>query len=319
MKYCRRFSSNRSDLRGRGRHCWIALVVVGTIVFLTAGSPVETTAPRLTLDGASAGVDSCSASGHAHGAPRDLASGSSPESGTPVIRAVHEVRRTGTSGSADISVTGNACGPLPIGVFGLNKGVRLASRQERCDGHSACAAQHERRVWEIAVPARTPLVAFNLDSAAKGGDGTDIDLAVFRLTGPGGLIAEGWESTGAGTSEGIALVAPPAATYRVVATVHKIAAPATSVVFDVTTSIVDSDSREGTLAVSPSTVQLGSTQSERLTVSWTGLEANSRYVGLVAYGESGHHTIIAIDTRPPPSKKSPPIRARSGNPTHHDP
>ncbi|TPW72774.1 S8 family serine peptidase [Schumannella sp. 10F1B-5-1] len=213
----------------------------------------------------------------------------SPLAVKPVsIVAPATVTGTGTSGSVDVEVTPGADGPLSLTTTGLSKGALLPDPTGADPEHSGTGSTGDSYTYDTSVPEGAGFARFDLDALD---DAVDLDLTVYRLEG--GEPVEGWQSATASGDERVDLDAPTAGDYQVIVDVYDSAGAPTS--FDLTvTSVVPAGAAP--LTLDPSTIQGVQGEKTSYRASWSGLDAQSHYLGIVSYGDTGVSTVVDVAT-----------------------
>lgn len=206
-----------------------------------------------------------------------------------------EVEGTGVDGSTTVDITPGVDGALALGVSGLTPFTLLEDPDGRVVGHSGDEASGDANKdvsWIVDVPEGTTLSRFDLDSSDD--TGSDLDLTVYRVVSPDDLrYYERWQSATGSADERVTLPAPTAGTYLVVANVYSTSAPMT---WDMTYANVQPEG-EGAFTATPNPIEAVRGQATSYELSWTGLTAGTRYLGLVQYGESAVRTIVTVDAQ----------------------
>lgn len=200
-----------------------------------------------------------------------------------LLAAPDEVSGTGSDGATTVTVTPGYTGELVSTVSGLGAGtieeVDIFVYDEFLDDG-----------WlPIEVPAGTAHLRLEIFDADY--DGIDLDL---YLVSPGNQIIA--SSAVAGSDEMVEVSAPEPGLYHLaidwwdgtagdemVADVHQFVIP-------------ESDAGNLTVTPNPAPVVLG--VPAELTFTWTGLDADSRYLGVVGYSSSGNplgSTLVSIN------------------------
>ncbi|HYY11298.1 MAG TPA: S8 family serine peptidase [Kineosporiaceae bacterium] len=209
----------------------------------------------------------------------------SPVAVRPVaVAAPAEVQLTGTSGTgrytAQLGVS-----PLALTVKGLTAGTSTPSRVAVGAQTTPPVANASNIVSTFEVPAGTTLARIETVDARAG---DDIDLYVYDAKGnPVGV------SAGGSANERVDLLAPAAGTYTV-QVVGFAAGTGTTVDYALRTFAVGTTAA-GNLTVSPSTLKGALGAKVPVTLTWSGLTANTPYLGWVGYGTSGQVTIVSVN------------------------
>lgn len=202
----------------------------------------------------------------------------SPLAAKPVtIIAAAEVAGEGVAGSVDVSVTPGGTGDIALATSGLSLGEVL----------TGSGVTGDTVEYTVTVPEGAAMARFDLDSLD---DTADLDLVVYQLDSAGTPIAV-WASATGAADERVDLVAPEAGQYLVLADVYSAAG---TVGWDLTvTSVVDGGAE---LTLDPAVIAGQQGVESTYTASWSGLEPDSSYLGVVTYGDTGAFTVVTVDT-----------------------
>jgi hypothetical protein len=226
----------------------------------------------------------------------------SPLAVRPTVQAPASVRGAGISGSAGVAIEPAGDRDLPLTITGLAPVELVADPAHPVEGHTGdeSSGDGNRTVsFPLEIPAGTSLARVAL---AARGDDSDLALTVYRLVGGGdGRYVQRWQSDEPADDE-VTLVDPVAGSYEIAVALRATSGPMT---WDLSTAIVGPGGA-GSLAASPNPLP---TPGARYTLSWTGLEPATRYLGVVAYGDADVRTVITIDSgsRPPVADSSPEV------------
>lgn len=212
----------------------------------------------------------------------------SPLAAQPVtIIAATEVTGEGVEGSVDVSVTPGGTGDIALATTGLSLGALLADPADPASANSGSGETGFTGEYVVDVPEGAALTRFDLDSLD---DTADLDLIVYQLNADGQAVAV-WSSATGSADERVDLVAPEAGQYLVLADVYSATG---TVSWDLTvTSVVDGGAE---LALDPSVIAGQQGVEAVYSASWSGLEPESTYVGLVSYGDTGASTVVTVET-----------------------
>ncbi len=159
--------------------------------------------------------------------------------------------------------------------------------------------------WIVDVPEGATLSRFDLDSSDD--EGSDLDLTVYRVVSPDDLrYYERWQSATGSADEQVTIPTPTAGTYLVVANVYSTTGPMT---WDMTYANVLPDG-EGSFTATPNPIAAVRGQETSYELSWTGLTAGTRYLGLVQYGDSAVRTVVTVTTPAEVAPTPTPRRSR---------
>ena len=221
------------------------------------------------------------------------------EDGTTVRSplAVRPVTASGTSlvagegidGTANAQFVSGMTGELTLDASGMAPVELLIDPDDPAPGHSGDAAsgdENGRIAWVVPIPAGSPIAEFALVAS----DDSDLDLAVYRLTGSDEqTFDESWRSTTAG-EERVTLIDPPQGRYLVVA---DLSGAADGTTFDLTSAVVSGADRS--LTVAPQSMSVVAGEVEPFTLSWSGLKHDTDYLGVIRYGDSEARTMVRVD------------------------
>ena len=206
-----------------------------------------------------------------------------------------EVTGTGVDGSTAVEITPGLDGDLPLNLAGLTPFQLLTDPAHPVEGHSGDESSGDANKdvsWVVDVPEGTTLSRFGLDSSDD--EGSDLDLTVYRVVAPDDLrYYERWQSATASADEQVTLPTPTAGTYLVVANVYSTTGPMT---WDMTYANV-APGGEGALTATPNPLPVTQGEATGYELSWAGLAADTKYLGVVQYGDSDVRTIVSVDTK----------------------
>ncbi|NJI58336.1 S8 family serine peptidase [Microbacterium oxydans] len=222
-----------------------------------------------------------------------------------------EVTGTGVDGSASVQITPGLDGDLALNLSGLTAYELLSDPDNPVEGHSGDENSGDANkdvAWIVDVPEGTTLSRFDLDSSDD--DGSDLDLTVYRVVSPDDLrYYENWQSATGSADEQVTVPAPTAGTYLVVANVYATTGPMT---WDMSYANVQPGG-EGAFTATPNPIAAVRGAKTSYDLSWTGLTAGARYLGLVQYGDSDVRTVVTVTTPDAPAKQAPPTDAPETN------
>lgn len=212
----------------------------------------------------------------------------------------------GIAGSEEVSIVPGMTGPIAVEVAGFAPVELLVDPEAPAPGHSGDATSGDENgnvAWIVDVPAGSLLARFTLEGSGEG----DLDLALYRVAGAtDARYYERWMSATPGADEQITVYDPTAGSYLVVANVR---AAAEGTTWDLTSAVV-APRGTGSLSVEPESLNAAAGQDERYALSWDGLAPDTRYLGVVTYGESAVRTVVEVDAGPqPPVAEGAPVVA----------
>ncbi len=260
-----------------------------TLEFRHAG---ETASYTVTFDNASAPVEQWATGSLTWTSTKNTVR--SPIAVFPVTAdAPEEASGTGVDGSTVVELTPGVDGDLPLNLSGLTPFTLLEDPDGRVVGHSGDEASGDENkdvAWIVDVPEGTTVSRFDLDSSDDAG--SDLDLTVYRVVSADDLrYYERWQSATGSADEQVTVTAPTAGTYLVVANVYATSAPMT---WDMTYANVQPEG-DGAFTATPNPLAAVRGEKTSYELSWTGLTAGSRYLGLVQYGDSEVRTVVTVD------------------------
>ncbi|WP_406250606.1 S8 family serine peptidase [Microbacterium sp. M] len=261
---------------------------------LTFGAAGETATFTVTVDNVSAPVEQWATGSLTWtGEDREVRS---PIAVFPVTAdAPAEVAGTGVDGSTTVEVTPGLTGELPLALSGLTPFQLLLDEANPVAGHSGdenSGDENKNVSWIVDVPEGTTLARFDLDSSDD--EGSDLDLTVYRVVSPDDLrYYQVWQSATGSADEQVTVAAPTAGTYRVVANMYSTTGPMT---WDMSYAAVQ-PAGEGAFTATPNPLDAVRGVPTGYDVSWSGLAAGTRYLGVVQYGDSAVRSVVTVDAQ----------------------
>ncbi len=216
------------------------------------------------------------------------------------VDAPAEVSGTGTTGSVDVTIAPSLTGELDLGLSGLvpqqllvnpdfpevpgHSGDQDSFYDEGADGFNA---------YEIVeVPEGAEYARFAVDTEQD--ETTDLDLTVYRVVSPDDLrYYEQWSSATAAADEAVSLVTPTAGTYLVMVNRFSYSEPFT---YDLTAAVVAEGAAEGGFTANPDPVPTVQGEQATYTLSWSDLQPETTYLGVVRYGDSSIRTVVEVES-----------------------
>jgi subtilisin family serine protease len=186
------------------------------------------------------------------------------------------------SGSEDFDVTSGFTGTLNTTLAGL-VGVTPVTDSVTTGpiDLNAPVADADTRHYPVTVPAGTKAARFSLDSLD---DSADLDLFVYS----GGEFVD-LSASGAADEE-VTLIAPAEGTYDVY--VNGFATPGGSTSYELANFVVGPDDLPNSDVTTGVPVTVG--EPVTLTASWTGLDVNKRWLGVIGYENSDAVTMLSV-------------------------
>ena len=211
-----------------------------------------------------------------------------------------DVAGEGINGSTAVEITPGISGELPLNLSGLAPETlqteEIFGNGVEVPGHSGNETSGDADGYSyylVDVPEGSTLARFDLDSSDD--EGSDLDLFVYRVVSPTDLqYYERFQSASASADESVVLTEPTAGTYLVEAHVYSSTAPFT---WDLTTAVVGAQG-EGSFTATPNPLPVTESTPTSYTLSWSGLTPDTRYFGVVQYGDSDVRTVLTVDSGP---------------------
>jgi hypothetical protein len=214
----------------------------------------------------------------------------SPVAVKPVgVAAPGEVSGEGTNGGLDVDVTSGFAGTLDTQVYGLVAGdsqegsVAIDGGAFNPDDPETGPAVNS---YPVTVGANSTALRVDVDSTDNA---NDLDLYLFNDAGE--LVA--LSATGSG-DEQVTWPGVPAGDYTIYVHGWGGSSPAD---YTLTTYVVGS-ADEGNLTVTPASIPVGVAEDATFAFEWSGLDADSSYLGWVGYERSGDTiglTLVSIE------------------------
>ncbi len=212
------------------------------------------------------------------------------------LAAPPELTFSGTSGSANISMKVGYTGTLNTSVDGLVpatvNGLALDPSGPSFNPNLPAATSRTGRI-DVVVPAgttRARFATFASDYPAN----TDVDIFVYRVSGS--TLTLVGQSAGGTADETITLTNPTPATYAFF--VDLFANPGGPLTVNANDWLLNGSAAGNLTATTPSlSVTTGATVNDGL--SWTGLSAGQRYLGVVSYSDGTStigSTVVNVNT-----------------------
>ena len=199
------------------------------------------------------------------------------------------VAGTGVDGSVDIPVTAGMTGQVSVATRGLSKGVVVR-------GSIVADGDKVGQSYGFTMPEGAKFARFDLDADR---DDVDLDLAVFWvLDGMNNPVYRGSSSTDA-IDERVDLL--PVDAGRSIDSGHWVAEVygfegSGPIDFTLSMYAVTDEPGAGNFTPEPNTVDLVQGTVSQQKVSWSGLDAGSRYLGLVDFDGGNARSIVSVNT-----------------------
>lgn len=201
------------------------------------------------------------------------------------VKAPLSAQGTGTDGSTEVAITPAESGELAVATKGLAQAVTF---------ESAVPAAETVLSECVEVPEGVDLARFDLDAVD---DTADLDLYVYAAEScdPDTIFAIAGQSATGSADERVDLTAPAAGAYYYEIDGYAAGEAGSPIEFVMDTFLVSPEG-EGDLTVTPNPVPTTANEETTFEVSWTGLEAGTRYLGLLEYDGALAPTVLEVDT-----------------------
>ncbi len=225
------------------------------------------------------------------------------------VDATALVTADGITGSIPVSVVPGVSGDVPLHVAGLAPVQLLVDADDSVPGHSGDGDSGDANgnaSWLVEIPSASPLAQFTLQAS----DDSDLDLYVYRVAGPTDSTYDArWVPATRSGDEQVTLENPTAGTYLVVVNVG---AAGEETTWDLTSAVVASGGT-GSLSSTTDGLDASAGRDARYTLTWAGLQPDTRYLGVVTYGDSAVQTVVQVDSgaAPPETDAQPTIEGDS--------
>ncbi|SHF49233.1 pre-peptidase C-terminal domain-containing protein [Jatrophihabitans endophyticus] len=192
------------------------------------------------------------------------------------------VAGTGTVGSAAIRVHVGDPADVALRSEGLAHGARAS-------GTGTVGGDHHR--YGLTVPEGSTFLRVDLDA---GDDTADLDLTVYRRTGPG-LLSEVAQSATGSADERVDVDGVSSGDYVVDIAFYAAGTDhATDQRYQLTSYVVDPAAGDGSFTTSPATIAGTIGDTPTVTATWHDLEPGP-YLGVVRFGDTGISTVVTVD------------------------
>lgn len=204
-----------------------------------------------------------------------------------------EVSGEGITGSTEVTIDSGVTGELALNLSGLAPVQLQIDPSNPVPGHSGNENSGDANgnvSWIQEVPEGATLGQWTLDSSDDAE--SDLDLFVYRIVSPTDTrYYERFTSATASADEQVTLTDPTPGYYLITANLYSTPNPLT---FDVTSAIV-TPGGEGSLTATPNPLAVTNGEQATYSLSWTGLQPDTSYLGVVQYGDSAVRTVLKVD------------------------
>ncbi|MBZ5738050.1 S8 family serine peptidase [Nocardioides mangrovi] len=199
------------------------------------------------------------------------------------VDAPGTVSGTGTSGSEDVAITAGFTGNLDIGTHGMAESDTKSDSVAAGDYNMEC----------VTVAADSSLARFEVDAVDAD---ADIDMYVYASDScdQADITAEVGSSATASGDEAVTLQDPDPGTYLVEIDGYAPGASGSPIPYDFDFWDIDPTTTAGDLTVTPNPVPVTQNEETSVTVSWSGLDADSHYLGFLSYPETDAITLVDV-------------------------
>lgn len=203
------------------------------------------------------------------------------------IGAPDEVTGAAEATSVRFDVTPGTTAAVKLSLNGLAAGVENASTV--AVGPAALVPNEANKRYDVTVPDGVSLARFDLDAASQN---ADLDLDVVGVDAAGTPVARVGSSATGDADERLDVLNLPAGNYA--AYVNGFASPGnTPTEFVLTTYLVGTGSDDNA-TVKPASVKGSPGEAVPVTVTFTGLDAGTPYLGWIGYSTSAAPTILSV-------------------------
>lgn len=203
------------------------------------------------------------------------------------VKAPTSVSGTGTDGSVTVPITGGFTGDLQVSTAGLVKGQVAAGALPEGDYALEC----------VTIGEGNDLAQFDLVAPD---DTSDLDMFVYAAEScdPTTIYAVAGEAATPSPGETFSLEGAPAGTYIVEVDAFAAGQQGEPVPYSLRVYDLGGTPSVGNLAADPNPVPVTTGGDTSFDVSWSGLDAESHYFGILGYDGAPNSTYVYVDTTP---------------------
>ncbi len=204
------------------------------------------------------------------------------------VKAPASVTGEGTTGSVDVPITGGFTGDLAVETAGLVKGQVAEGDLAEGDYALECVT-----IGEGSELAQFDLVAPDPTS--------DLDMYIYASDScdPNDIFAVVGEAATPSAGETFTITDPPAGTYLVEVAAFAAGQAGEPVPYSLRVFDLGGTPSVGDLTIDPQPVPVVTGEETSFDASWTGLDADSIYFGLLRYDGAPNPTHLYVDTATP--------------------
>lgn len=201
------------------------------------------------------------------------------------VQAPALVTGTGVTGTSEVEIIPGFTGDLDLTTSGLALGETTVDSVDVNADYLSC----------ITVPEGSALTQVDVDSAD---DSADLDLYLLAADScdPATAFAVAAQSATGAADESITLPGLPAGTYIVDIFGFAPGADGAPMDFTLDTYSVEPGAGLGAFTATPDPVPVVTDTPTSFAVSWTGLDPDARYLGLVEYAGTSDFTLVKVDS-----------------------
>ena len=206
------------------------------------------------------------------------------------VAAPAEVSGEGATGSTAVDIRAGFTGNLDVAVTGL---TQAQSDSQTTVGPNNSA--DDEAYYCVEVTEGSKAARFDLDAAD---DDADMDLYVYEAADSGctELVAFSGQSASSSADERVTLLDPAPGYYFVVVDPFSASPGQPSLDWRFDFYDVNPATQVGGLAADPNPVPVVNNQETSFDATWSGLEADSRYLGMFDYDGALSPTFLTVDT-----------------------
>ena len=200
------------------------------------------------------------------------------------VKAPASVQGTGTDGSVEVPVTAGATGELQVDPTGLAKAQTADNTVAVADFQLEC----------VEIGADSKLARFDLDAAD---DTADLDMFVYyspTSCDPDTLVAQVGQSGNPTADESVTVMAPDAGFYVIEVDGFAAGDAGAPMAYQLRSYDLGPAATLGNLTVTPNPVPVVAQQETSFDVSWSGLDPDASYLGMLEYDGALAPTMVEI-------------------------
>ncbi|KRA39050.1 MULTISPECIES: S8 family serine peptidase [unclassified Nocardioides] len=204
------------------------------------------------------------------------------------VKAPTSIDGTGTDGSTNVPITGGFNGDLQVSTAGLVKGQVAEGALAVGDYALEC----------VTIGEGNDLAQFDLVAPDQT---SDLDMFVYAASScdPATIFAVAGEVATPSPGETFSLEGAPAGTYLVEVDAFAAGDQGAPVPYSLRVYDLGGTPSVGNLAVDPNPVPVTTGGDTSFDVSWSGLDAEAHYFGLLGYDGAPNSTFVYVDTATP--------------------